>query len=327
MKTERDLKSEDARLERSSVSPEARAKIREFLTDIRINNAGYDRIIYYAVRLRQLAEMMGSSFLNPSEEDIRKTLATLMEVKIGKTNTSVGQYSESAIQAFKIAMRVFYVWLLGEDTPVIRRLKVGARANRGKKPPQPLTEDAVATMANATPNQRDRTLIWLLYDSGCRVGELLTLRIQDVKFDENGILLLVNGKTGFRQVRVVGQSIVEMQKWIAQYPEKRNESSWVFPVIQGGNMEKHLEETNVRHILKLACRRAGITYRVYAHLFRHTRATLLAQNVAQAPLSKQMGWTQASQMAKVYVHLSDRQQDEAILKGYEKDKEKKRKEP
>ncbi len=67
--------------------------------------------------------------------------------------------------------------------------------------------------------------------------------------------------------------------------------------------------------------------RVYAHLFRHTRATLLAQNVAQAPLSKQMGWTQASQMAKVYVHLSDRQQDEAILKGYEKDKEKKRKEP
>ena len=75
-------------------------------------------------------------------------------------------------------------------------------------------------------------------------------------------------------------------------------------------------------ILKAACRKSGIHYRVYAHLFRHTRATLLAQNVAQAPLSKQMGWTQGSQMTKVYVHLSDQQQDEAIIKGYQKEKAK-----
>lgn len=210
MKTERDIVSEDARLEKSAISQESKDSIRAFLTDLKINNASYDRIIYYAIRLRQMAGMLGDKFLNPSEDDLRQALATMMKGKIGQTNTSKGQYSESAIQAFKIAMRGFYSWHLGEDTPIVRWIKVGARVNRGKKPVLPIAESAVISIANSTSSQRDRTLVWLLYDSGCRIGELLTLAIQDVKFDDHGMLLAVSGKTGFRQVRVVGQSETEM---------------------------------------------------------------------------------------------------------------------
>ncbi len=268
-----------------------------------------------------MAEMLGDKFLHPTVEDLREALAVMMEHKIGRTQTSVGKYSESAIQAFKISMKGFYSWLLGPENNIILWIKVGARANRGRKPVQPLTEEAVMAIAAATTNQRDKTLIWVLYDSGCRIGELLTLELQDVKFDDYGMLLSVTGKTGWRQVRVVGNSVNEMHKWMEQYPLDKNPvGSWVFPVLEGETRGHHLQETNVRRILETACRKIGIGYRVYAHLFRHTRATLLAQNVAQAPLSKQLGWTQGSQMTKIYVHLSDEQQDEAILRGYEKQK-------
>ena len=42
----------------------------------------------------------------------------------------------------------------------------------------------------------------------------------------------------------------------------------------------------LRKILK----RAGIQRRIYPHLFRHTRASMLASRVAEAPLEAQMGW-------------------------------------
>ncbi len=323
MKTDKDIESENLRLERSPIDSESKERIRDFLTDLRINNASNDRIIYYAIRLRQMATMLGDRFLNPTEDDLRKALDSLMQHKIGKTKGSGGKYSESAIQAFKIAMRGFYKWQLGEDNSIITWIKVGARVNRGKKPVQPLTETAVSNLASATGNQRDKTLIWLLFDSGCRIGELLTLAKEDVIFDNAGMLLKVSGKTGFRQVRVVGRSTFEMQKWLKWYPfPEQGDKAWIFCVLAGDSHGQQLKETNVRGILKAACRKSGIHYRVYAHLFRHTRATLLAQNVAQAPLSKQMGWTQGSQMTKVYVHLSDQQQDEAIIRGYQKEKTK-----
>ena len=44
----------------------------------------------------------------------------------------------------------------------------------------------------------------MLYDSGCRIGELLTLRVKDIEYDDYGIRLTVNGKTGVRRVRTVG---------------------------------------------------------------------------------------------------------------------------
>jgi len=49
------------------------------------------------------------------------------------------------------------------------------------------------------------------------------------------------------------------------------------------------------------------------HLFRHSRATLLAQHLTEAQLKQVFGWTQSSKMASVYVHLSGRDTDDALL--------------
>lgn len=323
-KTEKDIASEDRRLEESNMPEESKKKIREFLTDRKINNASNDQIIYYGIHLRQLATLMGDVFLKPSENDLRSVLAAMLEGKIGNTKQSTGKYSESSIQAYKIAMKGFYTWLLGEDSEIIRWIRIGSRKNRGKKPVEPLTESAVRLLADSATNQRDSTLIWLLYDSGCRIGEILTLMMKDVRFDPftiNGenvetMRLSVTGKTGWRQVRIIGNSVNEMKKWLKQYPMEAEDESWIFPVLEGETKGKPMQETNVRGILKGASRRSGIKGRVYAHLFRHTRATILAGDIAQAPLSDYMGWTQGSSMAKIYVHTTSTQQDDAIIGAY-----------
>ncbi|MEM0132284.1 hypothetical protein [Acidiplasma sp.] len=43
---------------------------------------------------------------------------------------------------------------------------------------------------------------------------------------------------------------------------------------------------------------------------------ILASKVAEAPLESQMGWVHGSRQTRTYIHLSMRDQDNAILKAY-----------
>jgi ribosomal protein L37E len=69
---------------------------------------------------------------------------------------------------------------------------------------------------------------------------------------------------------------------------------------------------------KLYCiaRRAGISKKVNPHNFRHSRASYLANFLTEAQMKEHFGWMQDSKMAAIYVHLSGRNVDSALLKVY-----------
>jgi site-specific recombinase XerD len=65
--------------------------------------------------------------------------------------------------------------------------------------------------------------------------------------------------------------------------------------------------------MKLA-KMAKIGKNVYPHLFRHSRATHLADKLTEAQMKIYFGWSGRSDVPSVYVHLSGRDVEEAILK-------------
>ncbi|MEM2756817.1 MAG: hypothetical protein QXM89_05605, partial [Candidatus Bathyarchaeia archaeon] len=71
----------------------------------------------------------------------------------------------------------------------------------------------------------------------------------------------------------------------------------------------------LKKILVECAQRAGIKKKVYPHLFRHSRATELAKKMTEAEMCQFFGWTLASKMPAVYVHLSGRDLDKAVLKA------------
>ena len=71
-----------------------------------------------------------------------------------------------------------------------------------------------------------------------------------------------------------------------------------------------------RILLKKLAKLAGITKRVNPHTFRHSRATALASTLTEAQMKAYFGWVQGSRTAGVYVHLSGRDVDGAILGMY-----------
>ncbi len=65
----------------------------------------------------------------------------------------------------------------------------------------------------------DKAFIAALYETGCRIGELAGLQIKNIHFDNYGAILIVNGKTGMRRIRIIF-SAPYMSAWLEMHPKK-----------------------------------------------------------------------------------------------------------
>ncbi len=85
-------------------------------------------------------------------------------------------------------------------------IKIDEKLSRQKEK-EIISTELHQRMLYAYENARDKAILALLYDSGVRAGELLNRQIKDLEFQDYGLVLRVrSGKTGYRQVVVVGES-------------------------------------------------------------------------------------------------------------------------
>lgn len=223
-----------------------------------------------------------------------------------------GKYAHSTKQEMKMTLRKFFKWLRGsEEYPEeVKWLKCHRTLSNSKLPEELLTEDDIKLLINTADNPRDKALIAVLYESGCRIGELLSLRIKHVNTNKYGAHLIVNGKTGMRRVMII-TSVPYLMEWINKHPQKDNPDAplWILE-----NKMKELNHSDIQRILRRLRKMSGIKKRNNAHNFRHSRATFLANLLPDAILKEVFGWAQSSKMASVYIHISGKNVDDALLK-------------
>jgi len=301
------LAREMERLGTESIPDDAKQRIRDFVSEGAALGLSPARQYHYLLRLRLIAKAMGEHFLSPTREDIRDFLFKL---------TTVG-YSPNTMRDIKSVIKRFYRWHFADEDKAnyvvgwIRPL----RNVRRDKPDCIITVDEFDRMMKVGRTLRDRTLISLLYDSGCRISEILTLKVKDVTFDDYGAILIVSGKTGTRRVRLFGTSVPFLKKWVESRSAMQGPDTFVFANPRDGNRSP-MHYHQALQVVRRTSARAGIAKKVNPHLFRHTRATLLAEHIADAPLEIQMGWVHGSSMTRTYVHLSGKDMDRIILKAY-----------
>jgi integrase len=168
-----------------------------------------------------------------------------------------------------------------------------------------LTRADVQRLVDACDRPRDRALLMLLWDSGARISEIVTLDIGHVEFDRYGAVVIVNGKTGRRRVRLIAAA-PELQTWLNQHPLKTNAAAPLFTTYNRyAAGTKRLAVHTIQNTLKTIARRAGVTKPVHPHAFRHARLTDLAkQGFSEMELRIIAGWEKNSAMPEVYIHLS-----------------------
>jgi integrase/recombinase XerD len=236
--------------------------------------------------LKALAKISDCDISSAREKDIISVLARIER----------SSWSAWTKHDYKLALRKYLTFLRKEDLADQILLP---KVHGYKLPEELLDQDDILALLAEGRGHHDRAYVYCLYESGCRVGELLSLQKKHVRFDSQGALLTVDGKTGMRRVRLM-ESAPALDAWISDQslrPEDR-----IFPNTYRAYRKR----------LQVLALRAGVEKRVYPHLFRHTRATFLAEYLTEAQLCAYMGWAIGSAMPRIYVHLAGHDIDAAL---------------
>lgn len=175
-----------------------------------------------------------------------------------------------------------------------------------------VTEDDRTRLLFATKNPRDRALIDVQCEAGTRAGELLTLKIKHLVFDDYGAIIKVDGKTGSRPVRLV-KSVPSLLKWYYAHPFRLDSDAPLWCGLSKQNYGTQLTYQSTRQIIKRICVKANLGKRIYLTLFRHSEATSAATFMTEAQMKLRHGWTKESKMPARYVHLLQSDVEAAIL--------------
>lgn len=171
-------------------------------------------------------------------------------------------------------------------------------SNRGRRfPAEPLTRDEVERLLGAIKGNgplavRNRALISLMWRSGLRVSEALSLRPSDV---EAGTINVREGK-GRKQRTVVYDSAAAgyLSAWLSVRASLGlNGRQPLFCSIGQGPTRKagaRIDPSYLRHLLPKLAKRAGIDKRCNPHNLRHTHATELVRERLRLPaIAAQLG--------------------------------------
>lgn len=282
-----------------------------------------------ATRLKHLQILLNlSRFINKNWNEVTKDDVDRLVMKIVHLYGSDSGQETNTTWDHKKVLKIFFRWF-----------KTGSRSFREVGDPietksvklRPvkdnivredlLTEDDRTRLLYACgENARDRAFIDVHFEGGTRPGEILSLRIKHVKFDNIGAMIHVDGKTGPRPIRLI-TSVPNLAKWLDVHPLKDNPEAPLWIVLDQSRFGEPLNNSGARALLQRACEKAHMSKRVNLKLFRHSEATRSANFMTEAQMRVRHGWTPASKMPSRYVHLVSADVDQALLKHYGIEKE------
>ncbi len=146
---------------------------------------------------------------------------------------------------------------------------------------------------------RDRAIIELLYSSGVRVGELVSLKIKDLDKRDRTLNVLGKGKKE-RLLPVTKQAVSSIDTYLLKREGNKEPNAIIFMNLKG----KGLTERGVQYILDHIAREAGIFRKVTPHMLRHSFATHFLENGMNLRyLQHLLGHSNLS-TTEIYTHLS-----------------------
>lgn len=297
----------------------------KFACNMEWENALNDYRIYLRLE-RGLSENSISSYTYDIQGfiDYLATYSPLLSIaKCQKEDTQAYVYAlakkvNARTQARQISgLKSFFNFLIFEGYREDSPMDLIDTPKLGRKLPEVLSVKEIDQLLNAidlsTPHgYRNLTILETLYGSGLRVSELLGLKLSDLHFDEN--LILITGK-GNKQ-RLVPLGAICKQKLKIYIDEirvhlsiKRGHQDIVFLNQHGRQLTRAMIFTIVRQVAA----NAGIEKKISPHTFRHSFATHLLENGADLRSIQLMMGHENITTTEVYMHLDTQHLSKNLL--------------
>jgi len=201
--------------------------------------------------------------------------------------------------------RTFYSFLIKENIINIKLNKIPSPKNI-KRLPNVLTIEEVEALLNAPDTKkdeefRDKAMLELMYSSGLRVSELLSLQIRHINFSNQ--FLLIKGKGSKERKVPIGEYALE---WLSNYINMircyniGKTSKYVFLNRYGKPVSRQFFFKKIKEYAT----RAGISKNIYPHILRHSFATHMLENGADLVAVQEMLGHENLSTTQIYTHVS-----------------------
>lgn len=282
---------------------------------VKINADKHNREIltrYYKIRFGQVASATLFNELNRLN-----TMSKILDKKYEKATVKDIEnlvfdvdkrckHPSTANRHMKI-LKTFYRWVKGchdrEYPPEVKWIKMK------QVPPLSVTEkdlisyDECIGITEKATNLRDRALFQCKLDAGCRMGEILTVRVGEVELNDMGAVLQSDGKTG-KAPLILTWSAKTLAMWLNIHPFRDDPSAPLWPLLDR-DKPIQLSYAGAYRNFKKCVRRSGIKKRVWPHLFKHVSCSYDSEiGLPESYRKYKHHWTPGSKMARVYEHLS-----------------------
>ena len=227
-------------------------------------------------------------------DDVDVEKLTIKEISDWKKDLERDR-SQNTVRLFVMKLRnvISYLNKRGIDTINVDLIPL---PKRQETVPVFLTEEEVALMIEYASNLRNKFVISLLYASGIRLSELISLnrgQIVEKRFT-------VIGKGGKPRLCFIDDRTEKlMEEYLAR--RKDNDSALVVSY----NFKERMTKTNIELLVRNTASKAGLTKKVTPHTLRHSYATnFLRNNGNMRYLSYSLGHASMDTTA-MYAHVVD----------------------
>ena len=262
------------------------------------------------------------------ERDIHKLFSYLNDAHIEPKNAKIEHLRDFLVEIGKIGInersqarlisgiKSFYRFLIYKDkisqdpTDLLEAPRLGLRL------PEVLSIDEIEQIFAAIDlskpeGQRNRAIIEVLYGSGLRVSELINLKLTNIYFDEN--YMLVEGKgSKQRLVPLSEESVKQIGYWRLDRNRldiKKGNEDYLFLNRLGRRLTRAMIFTIVKNLAEVA----GIKKNISPHTFRHSFATHMLENGANLRAIQQLLGHESITTTELYTHIDVQYLRETIL--------------
>ncbi len=277
-----------------------------------IDHIAYERglaentCLAYELDLISFISFLADERLLSSVNDVRRTdIAAYLEQKRRHG------FKVATRRRHLFAIKTFFAFLVAERIVQENITELLVTPETGRILPKALSEKDIemllTSIAGRTPHElRDRSMLELFYACGLRVSELGSLRVNDIKVDEQ--LVKCHGKGGKSRVVPLGRSAYQA---LLQYLDFGRER-----FAKGDTAQQSLYLTQQgrpftrQGIFRMLVNRAlGALMKehVYPHMLRHSFATHLLVNGAPVRVIQELLGHADISTTQIYTHINDKQ--------------------
>lgn len=238
--------------------------------------------------------------LDDFAESIKSTPETCTEAEIASYMQSLASRGfSSRTRARKLSsLKQFFMYLYTEKLRADNPASTVDAPKLEKSLPKYLSEKEVdALLATAAEDLRLKAMLELLYASGLRVTELISLKRTSLRKDGDDYFIMVKGKGSKERVVPVGSFAVEAIN--AYQIQKPNPSPWMFP-----SGKSHLTRQRFGQLLKDLAIKAHIDpEKLSPHVLRHSFASHMLAHGADLRLVQELLGHEQIATTQIYTHI------------------------